>query len=107
MKNIGDMFKQFQDIQGKVADMEQTLKAVSCEGQAAAGAVRVILDGKGNMAALHIDPAFIDSAEVGVLEDLIRAAHGDAKARVEKAVAEQMSSLTGGLPLPPGMKPPF
>jgi nucleoid-associated protein EbfC len=69
--------------------------------------VQVTLDGKGAMRRIKIDKSLADPNETEVLEDLILAAFNDAKARVETHVAEEMSKLTGGLKLPPGMKLPF
>lgn len=59
------------------------------------------------MTALAIDPSLAKADEVEILEDLVIAAHNDAKAKVESMMAEEMKSVTGGLPLPPGMKLPF
>ena len=76
-------------------------------GARGGGMVQVTLNGKGEMKKLKIDKSLIDPNETEVLEDLILAAFNDAKARVEAHVAEEMSKLTGGLKLPPGMKLPF
>ena len=65
------------------------------------------LTGKGEMRKVKIDPALVDKDEIEVLEDLIAAAHNDAKGKVEARVAEEMSRVTGGLQLPPGLKLPF
>ena len=69
--------------------------------------VQVTLNGKGEMKKLKLDKSLIDPNDTEVLEDLILAAFNDAKARVEAHVGEEMSKLTGGLKLPPGMKLPF
>ena len=66
--------------------------------------VTVTLTGKGDMAGVKIDPSLLKPGEAEILEDLIVAAHNDAKAKVEEAMKEKMKSLTGGLPLPPGLK---
>ena len=76
-------------------------------GQAGAGMVTVRLDGKGQMRGLELDPSLLDPAEREVLEDLVMAAHNDAKTKLEAFTAEEMGKLTGGLQLPPGMKLPF
>ena len=70
------------------------------------GMVSVTLNGKGEMRGLKMDPSLKDG-EVAVIEDLILAAHNNAKRRVEECTQEEMSKLTGGLNLPPGMKLPF
>ena len=71
------------------------------------GMVKVVLSGKGEMKGLTIDPNLIDPEDAEVLEDLIIAAHNDAKTKSEEMMAEEMKAVTGGLQLPPGMKMPF
>jgi nucleoid-associated protein EbfC len=107
MKNLGQMMKQAQEMQAKMAEMQARLDQVEVSGAAGGGLVQVTLTGKGDMRKVKIDKSLLDPNEVEVLEDLIRAAFSDAKARVESHVAEEMSKLTGGLKLPPGMKLPF
>jgi nucleoid-associated protein EbfC len=107
MKNLGQMMKQAQEMQAKMAEMQARLDQVEVTGAAGGGLVQVTLTGKGDMRQVKIDKSLIDPNEVEVLEDLIRAAFSDAKTRVESHVAEEMSKLTGGLKLPPGMKLPF
>ncbi len=107
MKNLTEMLKQAQSLQGRMAEMQAKLEAHEVTGAAGGGMVTVVLNGKGEMRRVGIDPALIQPAEAGVLEDLIVAAHRDAKGKVEAFMAEQMSQMTGGLPLPPGFKMPF
>jgi DNA-binding YbaB/EbfC family protein len=107
MKNLGQMMKQAQEMQAKMAEMQARLDQVEMTGASGGGLVRVTLTGKGEMRKITIDKSLLDPAEVEVLEDLVRAAFNDAKSRVENHVAEEMSKLTGGLKLPPGMKLPF
>jgi nucleoid-associated protein EbfC len=107
MKNIGQMIKQAQEMQAKMAEMQARLDQVEVAGASGGGLVQVTLTGKGDMRQVKIDKSLLDPNEVEVLEDLIRAAFSDAKARVESHMAEEMSKLTGGLKLPPGMKLPF
>ncbi|HEV8027837.1 MAG TPA: YbaB/EbfC family nucleoid-associated protein [Stellaceae bacterium] len=107
MKNIGQMMKQAQEMQAKMAEMQARLDQVEVAGASGGGLVQVTLTGKGDMRQVKIDKSLLDPNEVEVLEDLIRAAFSDAKARVESHMAEEMSKLTGGLKLPPGMKLPF
>jgi hypothetical protein len=66
--------------------------------------VTVTLNGKGEMTGVAIDPSMLKAEEAEILEDLILAAHSDAKLKVEEAMKEKMASLTGGLPIPPGFK---
>ncbi len=107
MKGIGDMMKQAQAMQGKIAEMQEKMAGVEIEGQAGAGLIVVVLNGKGEMKQIKIDPSLIDPDEPSILEDLIVAAHNDAKGKAEARMAEEMQELTGGLGLPPGFKLPF
>ncbi|MBN9529545.1 MAG: YbaB/EbfC family nucleoid-associated protein [Alphaproteobacteria bacterium] len=107
MKNLGNLMKQAQEMQARMQEMQAKLETREIEGVAGGGMVRVTLNGKGEMKKLKLDRAAVDPAEVEVLEDLIVAAHADAKRKVEAQMQEEMSSLTGGLPLPPGFKLPF
>ena len=107
MKNFGQMMKQAQEMQAKMAEMQARLNEVEMTGAAGGGLVQVTLTGKGDVRKIKIDKSLADPNEVEVLEDLVLAAFNDAKQRVESHVAEEMSKLTGGLKLPPGMKLPF
>jgi DNA-binding YbaB/EbfC family protein len=107
MKNLGQMMKQAQEMQAKMNEVQESLAQVEITGAAGGGMVEVTLNGKGEMRGLTVDPSLMTPAEREVLEDLIVAAHNDAKVKVERHVAEEMSKLTGGLKLPPGMKLPF
>jgi DNA-binding YbaB/EbfC family protein len=105
MKNLANMMKQAQQMQGKMQEMQAKLDAMTVEGQAGGGMVKVTLSGKSDLKRLVIDPSLMDDREV--LEDLIVAAHADAKQKVEAAMAEEMQSATAGLNLPAGLKLPF
>ncbi|MGK9235902.1 YbaB/EbfC family nucleoid-associated protein [Inquilinus limosus] len=107
MKNLGQMMKQAQEMQAKMAEMQSRLAEIEVPGQAGAGMVSVVLNGKGELRSLKIDPKLADPAEIEVLEDLVVAAFNDAKGKVEAAVQEETQKLMGGLKLPPGMKLPF
>jgi len=107
MKNLGDMMKQVQAMQSRMADVQAKLDAATVTGQSGGGLVKVTLSGKGAMKAVAIDASLLKPEEREILEDLIVAAHTDAKTKVEAMLAEEMKSVTGGLPLPPGMKLPF
>jgi hypothetical protein len=104
MKNFAQMMKQAQELQGRVADMQAEMERARCEGRSGGGMVVVTLNGKGEMAEVKIDPSLLAPGEAEILEDLLVAAHADAKAKVEDAMKDKMKSLTGGLPLPPGLK---
>ncbi len=101
------MLKQAQQMQAKMQEMQAELEAREVQGAAGGGMVTVTLNGKSELKSIRIDPALMKEDEREVLEDLIKAAHADAKQRVEREMAEQMQKLTAGMPLPPGMKLPF
>ncbi len=107
MKNIGKMMKQAQDLQGKMAEMQEKLTELEISGASGGGKVQVTLNGKGEARKLVIDPSLANSGDPEMLEDLILAAFNDAKANVDAAVREKMSEMTGGLDLPPGLGLPF
>jgi DNA-binding YbaB/EbfC family protein len=107
MKNIAGLMKQAQQMQQKMADMQAKLDATIIEGVAGAGLVRVTLTGKGALKGVKIDPKLIDPAETEMLEDLILAAHADAKSKLDEMTEAEMKNATGGLNLPAGMKLPF
>ena len=107
MKNLGQMMKQAQQMQTRMAEMQAKLDQVEVAGSSGGGMVQVTVTGKGEMRRIKIDPSLLVPADVEVLEDLIVAAANDARAKVEAQIAEEMAKLTGGLKLPPGMKLPF
>ncbi|MDP6704729.1 MAG: YbaB/EbfC family nucleoid-associated protein [Alphaproteobacteria bacterium] len=107
MKNLGQMLRQAQELQTKMAEMQAKLEQEQISGQSGGGMVRVTLNGKGEMRGLDVDPSLLSPSEREVLEDLVMAAHNDAKVKLEAFTAEEMGKLTGGLELPPGMKLPF
>ena len=107
MKNLGQLMKQAQQMQAKMAEMQEQLADIEVTGAAGGGMITVTLNGKSELRSVKIDPSLVDPDEVEVLEDLIAAAFNDAKVKVEARVADEMSKLTGGLQLPPGMKLPF
>jgi DNA-binding YbaB/EbfC family protein len=106
MKNLGNMLKQAQEVQTRMAEMQERLSAMEVSGQSAAGMVKATLSGKGEVRKVKIDPSLVVPDDVEVLEDLIVAAINDARTRVEAAMAEEMQKVTGGLSLPPGLKLP-
>ena len=104
MKNFASMMKQAQELQGRMTEMQAEMERARIEGQSGGGLVVLTLNGKGELVGVKIDASLAKPEEVEILEDLIVAAHSDAKAKVERMLQEKMQSLTGGLPLPPGMK---
>ncbi len=107
MKNLAGLMKQAQQMQSKMEEMQSRLQTMEIVGEAGAGMVRVTMNGKGDLRGIRIDPKIVDPADTEMLEDLILAAHRDAKTRIEAVAAEEMQKVTGGLNLPPGMKLPF
>ena len=107
MVNIGNMMKQAQQLQKKMAEAQDKLNEIEVEGSSGGGLVKVIATAKGNFKRMTIEDSLMKSDEKEILEDLIIAAINDAKQKGENAAQEEMKSLTGGLPLPPGMKFPF
>jgi nucleoid-associated protein EbfC len=104
MKNIFGMMKQAQELQSKMAELQAELETMEVEGASGGGLVKVTMTGKGAMAKISIDASVVKPGEMEILEDLILAAHNDAKQKAEKAMAEKMQEITAGLPLPPGLK---
>lgn len=107
MKNLGGLMKQAAQMQSRMQEMQAKLEAMEMDGEAGAGLVRVTLNGKGDLRKIHIDPKLLDPADTEMLEDLMVAAHRDAKTKIDAAMATEMQKITGGLQLPPGMKLPF
>ncbi len=104
MKNISEMMKQAQEMQGRIQEMQGELDTLEVKGTSGAGLVTVTLNGKGDITGLDIDPSLVKSEEVEILEVLVVAAHTAAKTKIEDILQAKMKALTGGLPIPPGMK---
>ncbi|HZV20713.1 MAG TPA: YbaB/EbfC family nucleoid-associated protein [Hyphomicrobiales bacterium] len=104
MQDLMSLMKQAQELQTKMTEMQAELESLQVEGTSGGGLVRLAMTGKGALAKISIDPSLLKPEEAEILEDLIVAAHGDAKQKAEQAMAEKLKALTGGLPLPPGLK---
>jgi len=104
MKNIGDLMKQAQQLQSRFQEAQERVNQIEAEGQSGGGMVRVTINGKGLAKSVRIDPSLIDPKDAGMLEDLVVAAINDARTKVDARMADEMSKVTGGLPLPPGFK---
>jgi DNA-binding YbaB/EbfC family protein len=104
MKDLMKLMKQAGEIQERMQKLQEDLAGLEVEGQSGAGLVKVKLNGKMEPRAIKIDPSLIKPDEAEMLEDLILAAFQDAKAKAETAVQAKMQEITGGLPLPPGLK---
>ena len=107
MKNIAGLMKQATQMQAKMAEMQAKLESMEVEGSAGAGMVTAVLSGKGELRRVAIDPKLADPEEMEMLQDLVVAAHAEAKRKLEAMTAEEMEKVTGGMQLPGGMKLPF
>jgi nucleoid-associated protein EbfC len=107
MKDLMGLMKKAEEMRSKMGEMQDSLGALVVEGRSGGGLVTVSLSGKGELKALKIDPSLLVADEVEVLEDLLIAAHADAKGKVEAEMQSKMGEMTSGLGLPPGMKFPF
>jgi DNA-binding YbaB/EbfC family protein len=107
MKNLAGLMKQASQMQSKMAEMQAKLESLEITGTSGAGMVSVTLSGKHDLKRVKFDPKLADPAEMEMLEDLIVAAHADAKRKLEVVTTEEMEKVTGGMQLPGGMKLPF
>jgi DNA-binding YbaB/EbfC family protein len=104
MADFLGLMKQATQLKSKMEEMQAELDQITVEGTSGGGMVTVTLSAKGDMRGVHIDASLIKPDEKEIVEDLIVAAHGDARRKAEALLQEKMQSLTGGLPLPPGLK---
>ncbi len=104
MKDLMGMMGKVREMQAKMQKVQEDLEALEVEGASGGGLVSVMMTGKGDMRRVHIDPSLLKPDEAEILEDLILAACNDAKRKVEATMQQKMADVTGGLPLPPGMK---
>jgi len=104
MADILGLMKQAAELKSKMEAMQAELERIEVDGTAGGGLVTVRLSGKGEMKGVKIDESLIKPQEKEILEDLLVAAHADARRKAEAMVQEKMKAVTGGLPLPPGLK---
>ena len=104
MADFMGMMKQAAQLQSKMQELQAELDQMEIEGSAGGGMVTVTLTGKGDLKGVKLDDSLIKPGEKEILEDLLVAAHADAKRKSEALLQDKMKALTGGLPLPPGMK---
>lgn len=105
--DLNELMKQAGQMQAKMNEMQEKIAGLEATGEAGAGMVKVVLNGKGYAKAVAIERSLMKEDDAEILEDLIAAAINDAKAKLERQTEEQMKKMTAGLPLPPGMKLPF
>ena len=104
MADFLGLMKQAAELKSKMEAMQAELETSEVEGVAGGGVVVVRLNGKGDLKGVSIDESLIKPGEKEILEDLLVAAHADARRKVEALMKDKMQSVAGGLPLPPGMK---
>lgn len=107
MKDLLGLMGKAKEMQAKFQAMQDEIATLEASGQSGGGLVKVTISGKFDLKSLKIDPSLFKEDDVEILEDLIVAAHNDAKAKVEIVMQEKTKALTAGLPIPPGMKLPF
>lgn len=101
------MMSKAKEMQTRMASLQDELAMIEVAGVAGAGLVTVTISGKGELKSVKIDPSLMKPDEVEIVEDLVVAAHRDAHAKAEAAIAEKMAEVTGGMGLPGGLKLPF
>jgi hypothetical protein len=104
MADFLGMMKQAAQLQSKMQEMQAELDQIEVEGTAGGGVVTVKLSAKGDLRAVSIDPSLLKPDEKEIVEDLVVAAHADARRKAEAVMQDKMKALTGGLPIPPGLK---
>ncbi|WP_185984722.1 YbaB/EbfC family nucleoid-associated protein [Aureimonas mangrovi] len=107
MKDLMGMMKQAKAMQEKMQGLQAEIAEITAEGQSGGGVVTVTLKGQGELVSLSIDPSLLKAEEKDIVEDLVVAAHADAKKKLDTTIAEKTQELTAGLQLPGGMKLPF
>ena len=104
MADFLGLMKQAAELKSKMETMQAELDSIEVEGVAGGGVVKVTLSGKGELKAVRIDESLLKPSDKEIIEDLVVAAHADARRKAEVVLQEKMKAVTGGLPLPPGMK---
>ena len=105
MPDFMGLMKQAAQLQTRMQEMQAELDIIEVEGTAGGGMVTVRLSAKGDLKGVKIDDSLVKPEEKEIIEDLLIAAHADARRKAEAVMQEKMKGLTGGLPLPPGLKP--
>ncbi len=107
MKDLAGLMKQAQDMQRKMGEAQAKLETLEVVGEAGAGLVKITLTAKGEMVGVAIDRSLSGPDDIEVIEDLVKAAHADAKRKADEAQKEVMGEITQGISLPPGIDMPF
>jgi len=106
MPDFNDLISQAKKMQEKMKQTQEILKKIEVEGVSGGNAVKLIMNGDGELKKINFDNVVLKESKE-ILEDLIVAAHNDAKLKLKKKTSEEISKLTGGIDLPPGFKLPF
>ena len=104
MADFMGMMKQAAQLQAKMQELQAELDHIEVEGTAGGGLVTVKLTAKGELRGIKLDDSLMKPSEKEIIEDLLVTAHADARRKAEAVLQDKMKSLTGGLPIPPGMK---
>jgi DNA-binding YbaB/EbfC family protein len=104
MRDLMGMMGQVKQLQEKMQKLQAELETIEVMGSAGGGLVSVTLTAKGAMKKISIDASLMKADEQEIVEDLVVAAHADARAKAERVMEEKAREMTGGLPLPPGLK---
>jgi hypothetical protein len=106
MADFSDLVSQAKKMQEKMQETQEALKKIEVEGISGGNTVRVIMNGDGELKKIHLDDKLLKESKE-IVEDLILAAHNDAKSKLKKKTSDEISKITGGINLPPGFKMPF
>ena len=107
MKDISQIMRQAQAMQAKINEAQKKLEAMEVEGSAGGGMVKLRISGKNALLSLSIDPSLMVTGEQEILEDLVKAAHDDARRKLDEAQNDETKGLSGGMGILPGFKMPF
>ena len=106
MTDFSKVLEQAKDMQNKMKETQDSIKKIQVEGMSGGGLIKVTLNGDSELVKMYLDPEILKEKKE-VIEDLIVAAHGDAKKKLKFITSEELSKITGGISLPPGFKWPF
>ena len=106
MPDFSDLITQAKKMQDKMKETQEALKKIEVEGISGGNLIRVIMNGDGELKKIYLGENLLKESKE-IVEDLIVAAHNDAKSKLKKKTSEEISKVTGGIELPPGFKLPF
>ena len=106
MTNFSDLLAQAKEMQEKMKAAQESLKKIEVEGMSGGNTVKIVMNGDGELKKISIDQSLLKESKE-IIEDLIVAAHNDAKSKLKKKTSEEIEKVSGGVSLPPGFKLPF